>query len=237
MRIFDCNQDESSEDLTDYGVEGRHRWNLPGVRCPTCGATWGTTGVEYPSVDISDEPFAREYFEPSPVPLDELKRLKSQIRSRFPAEATLLPGTEFGTFSGKASGRFPDFVYANPWTLLIKRHAYDQLLGKDLRMPVAVAPELRLRKNQTHDLLELEIQPLCLLAPESFLPNGDPCEDCGRVGRQVDVPMVSRDSIPADSDLFRPRNFPTYILGTERFEQAVRELELTGMVFQEVQVI
>jgi uncharacterized double-CXXCG motif protein len=237
MKIFDCNQDESSEDLTDYGVEGTHKWNLPGVKCPSCGATWATTGVEYPTVDISDEPFAPEYFEPSPVPLDELERLKSQIRSRFPADVTLLPGTQFGRFSGKASGRFPDFVYANPWTLLIRRHAYDQLLGKGLGMPEAIAPELRLRKNQPHDLLELEIQPLCLLAQESFLPNGDPCGSCGRVGRQVDVPIVSSDSLPVGTDLFRPRNFPTYILGTERFEQAVRELKLTGMVFQELKVI
>jgi uncharacterized double-CXXCG motif protein len=195
------------------------------------------TGVEYPSVDLSDEPFAREYFEPSPVPLEELERLKSQIRSRLPPDATLLPGTEFGKFSGKASGRFPDFVYVNPWTLLIRRPAYDRLLAKDVRLPVAIAPELRLRKSQSHDLVELEIQPLCLLAPESFLPNGDPCGSCGRLGRRVDEPIVSRDSIPAQADLFRPRNFPTYILGTERFEQAVRELELKGLVFQELKVI
>lgn len=237
MRVFDCNQDESSDDLTDYGVEGTHKWRLPGVKCPACGATWATTGVEYPTVDISDESFAREYESPSPVPLDVLEKFKSRIRSRFPAEATLLPGTEFGKFSGKASGRFPAFVYSSPWMLLIRSDAYSQLAAKDLRMPVAIAPELRLRKNQTHDLLELEIQPLCLLDPASFVPDGDPCRSCGRVGRQVDVPIVSRDSIPLNADLFRPRNFPTYILGTERFEQAVRELKLTGISFQELETI
>jgi hypothetical protein len=62
----------------------------------------------------------------------------------------------------------------------------------------------------------------------------EPCKSCGREGRQVDVPIVSRDSIPADMDLFRARNFPTYILGTERFKQAVDELGLEGMVFQEL---
>lgn len=237
MRVFDCNQDESSKELTDYGVEGTHKWHLPGVKCPACGATWATTGIEYPTVDISNEPFAREYESPSPVPLDELEKLKSRIRSRFPAEATLLPGTEFGKFSGKASGRFPDFVYSSPWMLLIRRDAYAQLCTKNLRLPAAIAPQLRLRKNQTHDLLELEILPLCSYAPASFLPNGDPCGSCGRVGRQIDVPIVSRDSIPLDADLFRPQNFPTYILGTERFEQAVRELELTGISFQELKII
>ncbi len=237
MRIFDCNQDESREELLDYRIEGTHKWTLPGVKCPTCGATWATTGIEYPTVDISNEPFANEYQSPWPVALEELEKLRSRIRPRFPEGAPLPPGTEFGNLTGEASGRFPDLAYPVPWTLLIRRQAYAQLRSKNVRMPAAVAPDLRLPKNQSPDLLELEIQPLCSLAPASFLPNGEPCNSCGREGRQVDVPIVSLASVPSEVDMFRPQNFPTYILGTERFEQAVRELELTGMVFQELDLI
>ena len=230
MRVFDCNPDE----LLDYELDAASKWGLPGVKCPTCGSTWGTTGVEYPTVDISDEPLAAEYTRYWPVSLEELERLSGRIRPRFPEGAPLPPGTQFGTLTGTASGPFPDFVWLSSWSLLLKRDAYAQLRAKNVRMPAAVAPELRLPKNQVNDLLVLEILPLVSLASASFLPGADPCKSCGREGRQVEVAVVSRDSIPADVDMFRPRNFPTYILGTERFKQAVDELGLEGMVFQEL---
>lgn len=235
MRVFDCNQDQRSDDLVDYGIEGTHRWHLAGVKCPTCGVTWGTVGVEYPTVDISGETFANEYKIPSPVSPEELERLRSRIRSRFPEGTPLPPGTDFGQFVGKASGRFPDFAYPSPWTLFIKRDAYAQLSSRNVRMPAAVIPELRFRsKNQVNVLFELEILPLVSLAPASFLPGDEPCKSCGREGRKVEVPIVSRDSVPEEVDVFRPHNFPTYILATERFKQAVDELGLKGMVFQEL---
>lgn len=231
MRVFDCNPDDTRD---DYELDGSSKWGLPGLNCPTCGETWATTGVEYPTVDISNEPFADEYTRLSPVSLEEFEKTTARIRSRFPAGAPLPPGTEFGTLTGAGSGPFPDFVWLVPWSLLIKRDAYAQLRAKNVRMPEAVAPELRLPKNQVNDLLVLEILPLVSLASASFLPGDEPCKGCGREGRKLDVAVVSRDSIPADVDMFRPRNFPTYILGTERFKQAVDELELVGMVFQEL---
>jgi len=231
MRVFDCNPDESAN---DYELDAASKWGLPGVKCSTCGSTWGTTGIEYPTVDISDEPFAGEYTRYWPVSLEELDRLRARIRPRFPEGVPLPPGTQFGTFTGTASGPFPDFVWLSSWSLLIKRDAYAQLRAKNVRMPAAVAPELRLPKNQVNDLLALEILPLASLASASFLPGDEPCKSCGREGRKVDVPVVSRDSIPTDVDMFRPRNFPTYILGTERFKDAVDELGLKGMVFQEL---
>lgn len=237
MRVFDCNQDESSGALLNYDIDGKHKWTLPGVKCPACGATWATTGIEYPSVDISNEPFAEDYKQGWPVALEELERLRSRVRKVFPEGAVLAPGTEFGNLVGSASGSFPDFVWLVPWTLLIRRDSYARLRSKNVRMPVAVAPELRLPRDKWNDLLELEIQPLCALAPVSFLPDGEPCKTCGREGREIDVPIVSLASVPAESDMFRPRNFPTYILGTERLKQAIEELELTGMVFQELDLL
>lgn len=103
-------------------------------------------------------------------------------------------------------------------------------------LPAAVAPDLRLPKDQVNDLLELEIQPVAVLDAASFAPNADPCRSCGREARQVDVPVVAAASIPRDVDVFRPRNFPTYILGTERFKDAVEDLGLSGMVFQELKL-
>jgi len=233
MRVFDCNQDES-EELLDFEIDAQHKWTLPGVRCDVCGATWSTTGVEYPRVDISNEPFAKEYESGWPVTLAELEQRRARIRAHFPARAVLPPGTEFGPLTGRASGRFPDFVWLSPWTLLIKSDAYTQLRARHVLMPDGIATDLRFTEDQRPRLLELEVQPLALLAPASFLPNGEPCASCGRDGRRVDKPIVSRDSIPTDTDIFRPRNFPTYILGTERFKAAVTELNLSGLLFSEL---
>ena len=235
MRIFDCNQDEREEFL-DFEIDAQHKWTLPGVKCDACGATWSTTGIEYPTVDISNEPFAKEYENGWPVSVAELEQRISRIRSHFSANAILPPGAEFGHLTGRAAGRFADFVWLSPWTLLIKRDVYARLRSRNVLMPQAVTPELRLTRDQRPDLLELEIQPLALLAPASFLPNGEPCASCGREGRKVETPIVSRDSVPTETDLFRPRNFPTYVLGTERFKEAVEELNLTGMVFRELEL-
>lgn len=232
MRIFDCNQDEREEFL-DYEIDARHKWTLPGVKCDVCGATWSTTGIEYPTVDISNEPFAKEYESGWPVPVAELEQRTSRIRSHFPANAVLPTGTEFGRLTGKASGRFPDFVWLSPWTLLVKSDAYARLRSRHVLMPEAVTPDLRLKDVQ---LVELEILPLALLAAAAFLPDGERCVGCGREGRKVETPIVSRDSVPEDMDIFRPRNFPTYILGTERFKEAVEALNLTGLVFRELQL-
>ena len=233
MRVFDCNQDEN-EELVDFEIDAAHKWTLPGVKCEVCGDTWATTGVEYPTVDISAESYAKEYENPWPVGLADLEQRRARIRSHFRDDALLPPGAEFGPLDGKSSGRFPDFVWLSPWTLLLKRAAYEQLGSHSVALPRAVAPQLRFRGNERADLVELEIEPLALLAAESFLPNGEPCAGCGREGRRVNVPVVSASSVPHHVDLFRPRNFPTYILGNERFKEAVEALSLKGIVFSDL---
>lgn len=233
MRVFDCNQDEN-EELLDFEIDAGHKWTLPGVKCDVCGATWATTGVEYPTVDISSEPYASEYENGWPVSVAELEQRRERIRSYFQADALVPPGAEFGFLDGEASGRFPDFVWLSPWTLLLARAAYDELRSHGVALPRAGVPRLRFRGNEPPDLLELEIEPLALLAAESFLPNGELCAGCGRDGRRVDVPIVSESSIPQHVDLFRPRNFPTYIFGNERFKEAVETLSLKGIVFSEL---
>lgn len=234
MRVFDCNQDPRSDRQLDYAVDGTHKWTLPGVKCSTCGTTWSTTGIEYPTVDISNEPFAHEYTSDSPIPIEHFETLIAKLRSRFPSALSLQPGTEFGRFVGRASGPFPDFTYPAPWTVLITRHAYALLSAKNVRMPPAVAADLRLPRDQVNDLWELEIQPLASLHPDSFLQGADPCRRCRREGQEVIIPIIDRGSIPTDQDIFRPHNFPTYILATERFKNAVEELSLTGMIFREL---
>jgi len=31
------------------GYDEGHKWNLPGIHCPVCDATWAATGLSFPS--------------------------------------------------------------------------------------------------------------------------------------------------------------------------------------------
>jgi hypothetical protein len=41
-------------------------------------------------------------------------------------------------------------------------------------------------------------------------------------------------SLPTDRDLFRVGNYASMVIGTERFMEAVRRLELDGITFHEL---
>ena len=62
-----------------------------------------------------------------------------------------------------------------------------------------------------------------------------PCATCGRHAfSRPDEPILDAASLPADLDLFRVGNFATMIIGTERFMDAVRRMELDGITFREL---
>jgi len=49
-----------------------------------------------------------------------------------------------------------------------------------------------------------------------------------------DEPLLDGASLPTDLDLFRVGNFATMFIGTARFMEAVRRLELDGIAFREL---
>jgi hypothetical protein len=64
------------------------------------------------------------------------------------------------------------------------------------------------------------------------------CKACCRVAVYIPEKFIIRQSsIPSDVDIFRDRLLTTFIFATERFVEAVKRLELTGLEFREVDVI
>jgi hypothetical protein len=104
---------------------------------------------------------------------------------------------------------------------------------------VSVEPELEFRDATETHLYELQIEPRASIHLAS-LPDGMPphCPACGRRGlKKPEHVIVRADSILPDVDIFRLRDLPTMILGTERLMQTARELGLTGALFDPLEVM
>jgi len=183
-------------------------------------------------------PTASRYRNRLPVSPEELEELRRPIIPLLPPEAILPPGTDFGPLVGKAWGKFGDFAWLNPWTILMQRGTYEALVSAGVRMPMpGLVPELKFRSKSFPDLVEPQVEPLVNLVPASFLPPESPvCPACGLDSRELDRMIVDRASVPSHVDLFRARDHPTYILATERFVEAVQEANMTDILFKEVEV-
>jgi uncharacterized double-CXXCG motif protein len=217
-------------------INAAHKWGLPGVHCPTCGATWAGGVDAYPSVDLSGLPNHHEYEEPRPEPFVEFARLRERVLPLLPPGTQLLPGSNFGPLEGTATGSFGAFTFQNPWTLLVRSDALAKLQAEGMRGLKGCRTRLRFRKKNPPELLELEIHPHGRLHPDCTPPNRPPpCPTCGRDAFTLpDELLLDAASLPSDVDLFRMANFLTVLICTERFVQAVQRLGLDDIVFREI---
>ncbi len=238
MRLFCVRPDDANWGKQfEYEINASHMWGLPGVRCSVCGRTWSTTGIAYPALDLSILPSVGRYCEPSPVTVEEFKELRASILRLLSVDFALPPGTEFGPLVGKARGKFGDFAWLNPWTMLVRHKALLRLMSKHARLPKVVASRLNFQSESPVELLEFQIESFASPSTKSFLAGeSSSCLVCGYDARKVKRVIVNRASIPSRVDLFRLRDFPTTILATERFAKIVQELNMTDILMSEVDV-
>ncbi len=223
-------------ELCKTEISATHRWGMPGIHCPTCGATWSDGSDAYPSVDLTDLPEREEFERPRPEPYAEFARLREVVRPLMPEGVPIEPGTKMGPLVGTASGPFEAFDFLNPWTMLIQREPLQQLQAEGVRGLKGCRTALRFRRKHPPELLELEIHPHGQLHTDCLPPDrAPPCSTCGREGfRLPEEPLLDAASLPAHTDLFRVGNWTTVIIASERFEVAVRRLGLKGIVFREI---
>ncbi|WP_163996327.1 double-CXXCG motif protein [Pyxidicoccus caerfyrddinensis] len=234
-RFFELTRDRTMWARFKGDFDAAHKWHLPGVKCDTCGVTWGSAGHQYPGVDLS-QLSEQESFRSRPVPVAEFERLRELVRPLAPPNAKLPPGTSFGPLVGTASGKFGPFTSQGDILWLAHRDALERLQAEGVRGLLGCRTELRFRKKDAPELLELQIEPHGRLHPDCMPPDlPPPCVTCGRVGfRLPEVATLDVASLPMDLDLFRVGNFATVIVGTERFMEAVHHLELPGITFREL---
>src|SRR5688572_5747001 len=118
-------------------VDGMNKWGLPGVTCPRCGSTWGTVGLAYPAVDLSELSNEQIYRKGRAVSLEQFVELRRPILPLMPDGSVPEPGTRFGPLIGRARGVFTDFVWLNPWAPLIQIRALDRLREAGVALPSA----------------------------------------------------------------------------------------------------
>lgn len=239
MRIFSINEDKSNWGfLYKYGIDATHNWKLPLINCTVCNRPRGIVGVIYPTVDLSSLPTVGLYMGHKPVNIEELDDLRQPIIPMLPPNSYLPSGTQFGNLEGNAWGKFGDFVWLAPWILIMQRQSYQKLVSEEVQMPVVgMTPQIKFRSKNHPDLVELQVEPLARLVPESFIPSeSTECPGCGFHSRELNRFIVDSSTIPSHVDLFRTRDHPTYILATERLKDVVEKFNMTDILFEEVDV-
>jgi uncharacterized double-CXXCG motif protein len=99
----------------------------------------------------------------------------------------------------------------------------ERLQAEDLRGLKGCRTELRFRKKNPPELLEMELLPRGAFHPDCLPERPPSCPKCGRRGlKRPAEPILDVATLPQDLDLFRLAG--TMIIGTERFVEAVRRL-------------
>lgn len=205
-------------------LDAFHPCALPGVRCATCGRTWATNGVAYPTVSqaLLEDP---EFSDRAPVSPDVFRRLENRARSALGQTRAVLPGASFGPLTGRIVGRAAEIEWLNPWTLLFREDVPDRLpqIAGMVRMAKA---NLQATRARSESLVELEIP-----VNGDLVIDGDadtiPCQVCGyRVVRMPKSIVLRGASIEGRPFILRPENCPTVILACADF---VAELGRSGI--------
>ncbi len=239
MRLYECKGTEPG--FTGDLGNTKHPWGLPGVEhCSLCRAGGGLIGLQYPCVDLSSLP-AQELKKLSnswPVPVEELNRLRELVRPLAPPGALLEPGARFGPPQGTGSGHFGQLFMQNPWSLYMRREALERLQGEGVRGLQGCPLNVRFRVKQPPELLELQLELHGRLHPDCLPPNPEPpCPKCGNDPSPLpDKFWLDAKSLPEHLDVFRFLDAPGFIFASERLVDAVRQLELDGVLFQEREV-
>jgi uncharacterized double-CXXCG motif protein len=237
MRLYEL--DPGDINLQKGTYNAGYKWKLPGVSCPMCKAIWGGAGTHYPAVDLSELSEARKYLKARlEEDFEEYERLRDQVRSLLSPDYPLEPGATFGPLVGKARGPFSAFVHQYSDILLVQPEALEVLQKAELRGLQPCRTELRFSPKGVAELLDLHIEPRGLLHANCIPRSAPPqCPKCGRRGFSLPrEPILDAASLPKDLDLFRLRNFPTVLIVTERFKDAVERFELDGLTFRQLPV-
>jgi uncharacterized double-CXXCG motif protein len=220
--------------LASGDFNAAHRWGLPGVQCPQCGAIWSGAGLQFPSGDASALAERAELEEPHlERNFARFEYLRELVRPLLPPGVPLEPGTHFGPLVGNAWGKFGPFAWLNPCTLLVRREVLERLRAEVLRGLEGYRTALRFRQKQAPELLELELMPHGRFHPDCLSEREPPCARCGRKGISMpEQPVLKADSLPTHLDLFRLADLTTQLIATERFAQAVQRLGPRGVAFK-----
>ncbi len=222
-------------------LNASHKWGLPGVeRCPVCDLQpEERTSAQYPCVDLSVLPPEEQekLLDSWPVPREEFIRRRELVRPLAPPGAELKVGAVFGPLQGTGLGYFGQLIMQNPWSLCMRREALERLQDAGVRGLVGCPTQVRFRTKHAPELRDIQLEVHGRFHPDCLPPRYPPCPTCG-VARDYSVPnpyWLKASSLPEHVDIFRLADASTLIIANERLVDAVRRLELDGVIFKELE--
>jgi uncharacterized double-CXXCG motif protein len=190
-------------------------------------------------VDLSSLPEEeqKKLTDPWPVPYEEFVRRRELVRPLAPPDAVLESGTALGPLKGSATGYFGQLFMQNAWSLYMRREALEKLKAAGVRGLQGCALNVRFRQKNHPELLDMQLELRGRFHPDCLPPREPPCPSCGedKGYKLPQPPILVTDSMPEDLDVFRLADWSTIIVASERLVDAVRRLELDGVVFQELE--
>jgi uncharacterized double-CXXCG motif protein len=221
-------------------IEGDHPWKLPSIKCARCGIVSGEMATIYPWMDLAQLP-NRAIYRGNKVCVmsrEELGKATDTVRPLLPTGYELPPGTSFGAYRGRhTAGVLEDFHFYRE-ARFVSRQAFELLQSHGALGVGATTASIRGRKAAVVDYVELHLVPRATLAVP-MVQNADHryCSECGFDQRSLPEPLVvEKGSIPPDEQIFQLRERPYVKLATAKFVETVKELKLTGLEFEPVDV-
>jgi uncharacterized double-CXXCG motif protein len=142
-----------------------------------------------------------------------------------------------GPMVGRGSGCFGPLFMQNPWSFYLRREALERLREAGIRGLHGCRMEVRFRGKNPPELLEPQLELRGELHPDCLPADAKTCERCGAKNYGLPDPYIlDAATLPTEVDLFRAAGGSSLIIVTERFVDAVKRLELDGVVFREVAV-
>ncbi|WP_309897625.1 double-CXXCG motif protein [Archangium sp.] len=239
MKFYELERDPSPRYTGN--LNAAHKWVLPGVdSCPVCDLQpEAPTMAQYPCVDLSGLPVEdqQKLSDAWPVPREEFIRRRELVRPLAPPYAVLGCGAVFGPLQGTGLGYFGQLIMQNPWSLCLRREALEQLQAAGVRGLVGCPTQVRFRTKHAPDMRDIQLESHGRFHPGCLPPGNPPCPTCGvAMGYTVPDPYwLDAASLPEHVDIFRLADASTIILANERLVDAVRRLELDGVVFKEIE--
>ncbi len=223
----------SCDKSKSYLIDAVHKYSIPGMICDICKSKWAVTGIQYPNIVLSNEyaEYEEYYSIRKPYPWQTHHEMKPTTDNLF-KDMFVLPGTKFGPLQGIAKGRFYDFAWLNPWTLLVSYNAYELLKKEDIKLPKVAKTKIVMNDKRDFDYYEFQIIPKARILDYPI----EKCERCGRI--PITMPDKIKISISPkllDEEVFRIVELPTAIIVTENFKNIVEKLEFKDICFTKIE--
>ncbi|HEY3856549.1 MAG TPA: double-CXXCG motif protein [Verrucomicrobiae bacterium] len=222
-------------------VDGRLQFALPLVLCEYCDRRSGAWSAKFPALRVPRRVQHLVHRDQEPVFLEKFREIRDKVERAMGTDIGLPPLSQLGQFSGKLLwGECEDIEWAGVDLPLISKKALKALSNRGIQLTTGVIDLVKRKKKiTTHVAIQCDIVPM--LAPATIKGLGyKHCKECGNyyapstAPRMRDYPcQFVRACWPEGEDLVRLGEWPTVILASERFVEAVNDLKLTGYSFVE----